>query len=156
MPRKARTITVVSVFIIAQVSVASAIEYNEPQLVQRFGGNGLLIGSGSDHGIEFKAFLETKRLLIAPDAIYYVGVERIETVEQGTPAKINWDFRARCAVRPDLVGKMPTGIYSSSREMSPAEQFTEINPNAIAAPNNASRGWYALWWAACRGAVKKF
>ena len=140
----------------AQVSVAPAIDYNEPQLVQKFGSNGWLINSGNDHGVEFKAFLDTKRLLIAPDAIYYVGTERIETVEQGTPAKINWDFRARCAVRPDLVTKMPIGIYSSSREINPAEQFTEVNPKTAAAPDNASRGWYALWWAVCRGAVKKF
>jgi len=156
MLRKARTITAVILFIVAQFKGASAIEYNEPQPVQRFGGSGWLIGSGNDHGIEFKSFLETKRLLIAPDAIYYVGVERIETVEQGTPGKISWDFRARCAVRPDLLGKLPTGIYSSSRVINPAEQFTEVNPKAVAAPDNASRGWYALWWAACRGTVKNF
>ena len=129
---------------------------NEPQAVQRFEGSGLLIGSGNDHGTEFKAFLETKRLLVAPDAIYYVGVERVETVEQGTPGKANWDFRARCAVRPDLAGNLPIGIYTSSPEIHPAEQFTEVNPKAAAAPDNASRGWYGLWWAACRGAVKNF
>jgi hypothetical protein len=138
-----------------QLNVAQAIEYNEPQPVQKFPGSGLLISSGNDHGVEFKAFLETKRLLVAPDAIYYVAVERVETTEQGTPGKINWDIRARCAVRPDLAGKLAIGVYSSSR-ISSTEQFTEVDPKASEVPNNASRGWYAVWWAACRGTVKKF
>jgi hypothetical protein len=155
MPSKTRTIAAALALIASQVGVAQAIDYNEPQPVQRFGGNGWLISSGNDHGTTFKAFLETKSLLVAPDALYYVGVERVETVEQGTPANIHWHFRARCAVRPDLAG-IPIGIYTSSPEIHPAEQFTEVNPKAAAAPDNASRGWYNLWWAACRGAVRKF
>jgi hypothetical protein len=150
-------------FILAVASVAtlnfqtaSAIEYNEPQPVQRFPGNGWFIQSGIDHGVEFRSYLESKRLLVAPDAIYYVGVERIETVERGTTGKITWDYRARCAVRPDLAGKVPVGVYTSSKDISPAEQFTEVDPKAATAPDNASRGWYNLWWAACRGAAKKF
>ena len=129
---------------------------NEPQPVQRFEGNGWLIASGNDHGTEFKAYLETKKLLVTPNAIYYVGAERVETVEQGTPGKAHWDFSARCAVSPDFVRNMPVGIYASSPEMSPTEQFIEVNPKAATAPNTASRGWYALWWAACWGVVKKF
>jgi hypothetical protein len=156
MPSKTRTIAAALVLIVSQVGVARAIDYNEPQSAQRFGGNGWLIDSGNDHGTTFKAFVETKSLLVAPDAIYYAGVERIETVEQGTPGKIHWHFRARCAVRPDLVGNMPIGIYTSSPEISPTEQFREVNPKAGTAPDMASRGWYNLWWAACRGAVKKF
>jgi len=139
-----------------RLSAVHAIEYNEPQPPQKFAGSGWLIDSGNDHGVEFKSFLESKRLVVAPDAIYYAGSNRIETTEQGTPGKINWDFRARCAVRPDLVGKMPVGIYTSSKGIHPTEQFTEVNPTASSAPDNASRGWYTLWWAACKGAARKF
>jgi hypothetical protein len=138
-----------------QAGAAQAIEYNEPQPVQKFPGRGLLIDSGSDHGVDFKTFLETRRLLVAPDAIYYVGVERVETKEPGAPDHIVWNLRARCAVRPDLAGKLQVGLYYQSRIL-PTEQFTEVDPDATEAPDNASRGWYATWWTICRGAVKKF
>jgi hypothetical protein len=134
------------------LNTAYGIEYNEPQTVQKFPGNGWLISSGNDHGVDFKSFLETRRLLVAPDAIYYIGVERVETVEQGTPGNLKWNFRARCAVRPDMHGKIPLGLYSSQENQT--EQFTEVKSGD--APDNASRGWYTLWWAACKGVVKKF
>jgi hypothetical protein len=134
------------------LSAAYSIEYNEPQPVQKLPGNGWLINSGNDHGVEFKTFLETKRLLVTPDAIYYTGTERTETVEQGTPGDLNWNFRARCAVRPDMRSTIPIGIYAS-QENQP-EQFTEMT--SAQPPNNASRSWYVLWWAACKGVIKKF
>lgn len=134
------------------LSAAYGIDYNEPQPVQKFPGNGWLINSGNDHGVDFKSFLETKRLLVAPDAIYYTGIQRVETIEQGTPGTFKWNFRARCAVRPDMQGKIPVGIYSSQENQ--AEQFTEVKSGD--APNNASRGRYTLWWAACKGVAKKF
>jgi hypothetical protein len=140
---------------VMQIGVAFAIEYNEPQPIQKFPGTGLLIDSGSDHGVEFKTFLENKRLMIAPDAIYYNGVERTETIEQGTSGKISWNIRARCAVRPDLASKLQIGLYSSS-SIAPGEQFTEVDPKASAVPDNASRGWYSTWWAICKGSVRKF
>ena len=123
-----------------------------PSAVQKLPGNGWLINSGNDHGVEFKSFLETKRLVAAPEASYYTGVLRIETVEQGTPGVSRWNYRARCAVRPDMQGKMPIGIYSS--QGSQGEQFTEIKFEQP--PDNASRSWYVLWWAACKGVVKNF
>jgi hypothetical protein len=134
------------------LSAAYSIEYNEPEPVQKFSGNGWLINSGNDHGIDFKSFLETKRLLVTPDAIYYTGIQRVETIERGTPSNLKWNFRARCAVRPDMPGKIPVGIYSSQENET--EQFTEVKSGN--APNNASRGWYTLWWAACKGVAKKF
>jgi hypothetical protein len=137
---------------VLQLSTAYGIEYNEPQAAQKFPGNGWLINSGNDHGVEFKSFLETKRLLVAPDAIYYTGVLRVETVEQGAPGRLRWNFRARCAVRPDMQGKISLGIYTSQEKQ--AEQFTEVKSGD--APDNASRGWYTLWWAACKGVVKIF
>jgi len=137
---------------ILHVNIAHSIDYNEPQPIQKFPGNGWLIDSGNDHGVEFKSFLETKRLLVAPDAIYYTGVERVETVEQGTSGILKWNFRARCAVRPDIQGKAPIGTYAS-QENQP-EQFVAIT--SAQPPNNASRSWYVLWWAACKGVAKKF
>jgi hypothetical protein len=148
-------IVVVTTVLALHFQAAKAIEYNEPQPAQRFPGNGWLLESGVDHGVDFKSYLESKRLLVAADAIYYVGVERVETLG-GAPGKIIWQFRARCAVRPDLIGKLPIGIYTVSKDMGQTEQFTEVDPKASEAPNSASRGWYGLWWAACKGVAKKF
>jgi hypothetical protein len=148
-------LTSIGFLILFQAGAAQAIEYNEPQPVQKFPGKGLLIDSGSDHGVEFKTFLQTKRLLVAPDAIYYLGVERVETREPGAPDQIVWNLRARCAVRPGLVEKLPVGLYYQSGIL-PTEQFTEVDPKATEAPDNASRGWYTTWWAVCTGAMKRF
>ncbi|HXO67780.1 MAG TPA: hypothetical protein VN838_02350 [Bradyrhizobium sp.] len=152
---KALMVAVASVAMLA-FQTANAIEYNEPQAAQRFPGKGWFLQSGTDHGVEYKSYLEHKRLLVATDAIYYVGVERIETDERGKPGKISWEFRARCAVRPDLTGKVPIGIYTSSKDIGQTEQFTQVDPKAADAPDNASRGWYGLWWAACKGVAKSF
>ena len=78
--RKALMLAVASVAAL-NFQPAHAIEYNELQPVQRFPGNGWLVQSGTDHGVEFKSYLESKRLLVAPDAIYYVGTVRIETAD---------------------------------------------------------------------------
>jgi hypothetical protein len=131
---------------------AWAIEYNEPGAVQKFGQKGWLIEAGNDHGIRFRAYLETKQLLVAEDGIYYIGSERVEGIDGEPNGTIRWSYRARCAVRPDLKGKIAVGIYVSGGA-DDSERFTEI---ANSDPANAERGWYGLWWAACRNIIKKF
>ena len=127
------------------------LRHNDPQRYD-FGAAGWLYDSGNDHGVEFKSFLMNKRLVATREATYYVGVERTETVVQGTRGSLLWSFRARCAARSHLRGSMPLGIYSSMPNQP--EQFTLVT--GPQPPDNASRGWYSLWWAVCQGVPKKF
>jgi hypothetical protein len=136
---------------------AKAIDYNVPEPEQRFGGKGWLTQTGNDHGIHFKAYLETKRLIIAEDGIYYEGTQRVEGVDGDPHGYLRWRYRARCAVPPSKKSTVPVGIWAwDAKSNFRADNFIEVDPRSDEASSNASRGWYNLWWAVCRGQAKSF
>lgn len=51
----------------------SALEYNKPRPIERFGPHGRLIDSGSYKDIRFRSYLETRRSLLTEDTMYYIG-----------------------------------------------------------------------------------
>ena len=134
-------------------STLSAIEYGQPGPVERFGKNGWLIEQGSDHGVAFRSYLVSKQLLIAEGEINYVGVMRVEGRAINPRGVIIWNYKARCAVRPDLAKAIPLGLYyAEQNEVLREEQFSELGES----PSNADRGWHVLWWAVCKNTLKRF
>src|ERR1043166_3471882 len=84
-------------FVIAFATSALAIEYGVPEPSPKFGPKGLFVKEGSDHRIRFRAYLESKQLLVLPDGIYYVGVERVEGKDIEPNGVLRWSYKARCA-----------------------------------------------------------
>src|ERR1043166_2761539 len=137
-------------FVIAFATSALAIEYGVPEPSPKFGPKGLFVKEGSDHRIRFRAYLESKQLLVLPDGIYYVGVERMEGKEIEPNGVLRWSYKARCAVHPDLLTTLKLGIFVSNAETP--EQFTDVTgPNSM-----ADAGWHSLWWFVCRNIKREF
>jgi hypothetical protein len=147
------------IFVSLSAANAPAIEYNLAEPEQRFAGKGWLIDSGNDHGVVFKTYLESKQLIINEDGIYYRGTDRVEGVDGAPRGTIRWHYLARCAVPPSKIATVPIGLWVSDKHVvepaSGLEPFMEVDLKD-AAPSNAMKGWYSLWWAVCRNQARSF
>ena len=144
-------------FLMLSSADVEAIEYNVPEPEQHFAGKGWLIDSGSDHGIIFKTYLESKQLIVKEDGLYYRGTDRVEGIDGAPQGMIRWHYLTRCVVPPGMTTTVPIGLWISDTHEpnSGTDNFLEMdlhNPT----PPNVLRGWYNLWWAVCRNELRTF
>jgi len=158
MPRSSFAALSTLLFLLLGTASTRAIDYDVPEPEQRFGGSGWLIASGSDHGIRFKTYLESKQLIIKDDGIYYRGTQRVEGIDGNPHGIIRWHYLARCAVPPSRQTAVKIGLWvsNSATELSNnSENFMEIDLQDVT-PSNVMKGWYSLWWSACRNQARSF
>jgi hypothetical protein len=143
-----------AVLVLALLLVAAegsyGLEYDQPDVVQKFPGKGWLLGTSTRRGLHTRTYLESKQLLIAPNGIFYIGTALVEGADTPT-GKIRWHYRALCSVRPDLRNAIPVGISYNSTESD--ENFTPFDENGV---SSANAGWLQLWWAICRNELRQF
>jgi hypothetical protein len=141
---------IVAGFLLSIAEPIYGLEYDRPDVVQKYPGKGWLLDSSSRRGLHTRTYLESKQLLVSQDGIYYMGTALIEGAD-APPGKIRWHYLARCSVRPDLRNTIPVGISYNMTESD--EQFTQFDENAV---SSANAGWLQLWWAICRNQRRQF